>query len=212
MISIPLLSFLMDVKSAIALGALCGLLINIYLLIKLKSHVNFPSIKELVFASVLGIPIGVVILRDSSPGIIKIILAIVIILFSLVNLTWKTEQRDISKNWGYLFGFLSGLLGGAFNTNGPPILIYLYLQKLDKNKLKASITGFFFVSSIFIVGSHYASGVSSEEIFLKFIAFIPFVAAGQILGAKLFGKISIQLYNRIILISLIVTAILMNIG
>jgi len=45
------------------------------------------------------------------------------------------------------FGFLAGILGGAYNANGPPIVIYGVMRGWKKEAFRASLQGFFFVSS-----------------------------------------------------------------
>ena len=128
LVSIPLLSILIDIKEAVPLAALCGFVINIFLVIELKNHIRLFELKNLLIGSVIGIPIGTYFLSEANPELIRILLGIIILLFVFLSLTRLIENNGINLRWGYLFGILSGLLGGAFNTNGPPVLIYFYLQ------------------------------------------------------------------------------------
>jgi uncharacterized membrane protein YfcA len=199
----------MDIKEAIPLVALFGLVNNTYLIIKLKAHVEYRELKSLIIGAVLGIPLGALFLSKAEPGLIEIILGIIILIFVLFTNFNLIKQKEISLNWGYMFGALSGLFGGAFNINGPPVLIYFYIMGWDKFKLKASITGFFIFSSITIVAMHIATGVTTQKVFFNFIYILPVVIAGMIIGYNLFHKVSTKLYNRIILIGLTIIAISM---
>ena len=167
MVSLSLLSFFMDINSAVPLAALSGFVVNIFLLYKLKHHIVFDEVKNLVIGAVIGIPIGAYILTITSPGVLKIILGSVIILFVLLSVTKIIKQVGLKEKWGYLFGLFSGLLGGSLNTNGPPVLIYFYLHGFDKFKQKASITGFFIFTSAMVVAVHAVSGVTTKEIFIE---------------------------------------------
>jgi uncharacterized membrane protein YfcA len=130
------------------------------------------------------------------------ILAAVILLFVLINAVPFIKPFKISNKWAILFGFFSGILGGAFNTNGPPVLIYFYLKDWDKFKQKASITGFFIVASILIVTSHAVSGFTTTTV-LKHAGFaVPFLLAGILSGSSLFPKVSSKLYRKLILLFL----------
>ncbi|MBI9073606.1 MAG: sulfite exporter TauE/SafE family protein [Melioribacteraceae bacterium] len=209
LVSIPLLSLIVDIKYAIPLGALCGLFINFLLLFELKSHIRFFELKRLVISAVIGIPIGVVLLSQAPASILKSILAVFVILFVILSFTKILPQKSLNKNWGYLFGLLSGLFGGAFNTNGPPVLVYFYLQGWDKNKQKASLTGFFTFTSVTIVLSHIAFGISTIQIAIDFLYMIPSILAGNYIGTHLFKKISTKNYNRLILISLLILSFLL---
>ena len=209
LISIPLITLLTDIRYAIILGALCGLVMNIYLLIQLRGHITFADVKSLIIGSVVGIPFGVYFLSEANPQLLKTFLGILVLIFVLLSLTKVIKQRGINSRWGYLFGLFSGLLGGAFNTNGPPILIYFYLQNWDKLKQKASITGFFIVSSVIIVSSHAISGLTTKAIFMDFLMYLPVVLIGLFIGSSLFSRVSSKLYNKIILFGLLAISILL---
>jgi len=209
LVSIPLLSILIDIKEAVPLAALCGFVINIFLLIELKNHIKFFELKNLLIGSVAGIPIGAYFLTAADPKLINILLGIIILLFVFLSSTKIIKQRGMKLNWGYLYGLLSGLLGGAFNTNGPPILIYFYQQGWDKFKQKASITGFFIVSSVIIVSVHALSGITTGAVMNKFFYSLPAVIIGLLTGTKIFSKISTEIFNRIILYGLIIIGIFM---
>lgn len=212
LVALPLLSLLIDLKHAIPLCALFGFVINIYLIIHYKEHLDFRELKSLLVGSVIGIPAGVYFLAEADTGLIKTILGIVLIIFVLLNITTIFKASAISREWGYLFGLLSGILGGAFNTNGPPVLVYLYLQGWEKLKLKAAITGFFFISSIIIIAGHAFVGLTTNTVLFDFLKLFPFVLLGQFWGVRLFGKVSSVLYNKIILIFLLIASLFMIFG
>lgn len=209
LISIPLLSLIMDLKEAVPLGVLCGLIVNIYLIIKLKQHVKFFGLRYLLFGAISGIPVGTLILTSVDTSILKTILGIIVILFVLLSVTNIIKQNGLHEKWGLLFGFFAGLFGGAFNTNGPPVLIYFYLHGFDKFKQKASITGFFIITSITIIIAHLVSGIATLESYKTFALMIPVILAAIVLGNSLFNKLSNQIYNRIVLSGLFITGIVL---
>jgi len=204
LVSIPLLTLFIDIKTAVPLGALCGFVVNIYLSIGLKQHFNFSELRKIILGSILGIPIGVMILNLGSPDFLKIILGIFVVSFVILNLAKVVQPREVSSNWGYLAGILSGFFGGAFNTNGPPILIYFLLKGWDKVKQKAMISGFFLVTSAIIVSSHIISGITTADILFEFIKLLPIVIVGIWLGTVLFKYVSTELFNKIVLWGLLI--------
>ena len=210
--SLPLLSLVISVKEAVPLAAICGFVVNIYLTYQLKAHINFSDIKLLLIGSVVGIPIGVFFLSRADEHLILKILAGIILFFVLLNTTHFIKPFNIANKWGIVFGFISGILGGAFNTNGPPVLIYFYLKDWDKYKQKASITGFFIVTSVLIVTSHAVSGFTTTRILLHSLYTLPFLFAGLLLGSSLFPKVSSKLYRKIILLFLTVMSLILIFG
>ncbi len=202
LVSIPLLSLIIDIKIAIPLGAMCGLVVNVYLTFRLRKHLNFSEIKYLIFGAVVGIPIGSYFLKSANPDLLQQFLGIIVLAFVFLSSFNLIKHYQLNDKWGYIFGLFSGLLGGAFNTNGPPILIYLSLKNMDKNKHKATISGFFLVTSIIIVFDHAITGISNSNIFLMFLKLIPFILTGLLLGDMLFLKISTKVYQKMIMIGL----------
>jgi len=209
MISVPLLSLFLDVKTAIPLGALCGLVINILLFLKFKNYIVFKEIWPLIAGALVGIPAGAVFLREAAPGVVKIVLAVIVLLFALFLLSGKLKTRGINANWGYFYGITAGILGGAFNTNGPPVLIYSYLEGWEKKKMKASLVGFFTFTSVVIVLSHAIAGLVTEGILVHFLYLLPVIVVGIILGNYLFSRISAKIYNKVIIYSLIAISLLL---
>ena len=86
--------------------------------------VDFKSTWRLMAATIPGIPLGVLLLKGPYENAGKIILAIVIIGFSLFCLFRPKLYALRHKYAAYPFGFLAGILGGAYNSNGPPVVIY----------------------------------------------------------------------------------------
>lgn len=207
LVSIPLMSLVIDIKYAIPLGALCGLVVNIVLAFQLKKHIKYFELKNIIWGSVIGIPIGVFVLSAADQNLLKMILGIFVLVFVLITVTGFIKPRDFNNNWGYLAGLFSGLFGGAFNTNGPPVLIYFYLKGWDKLKFKGQITGFFIITSSVIVVSHFAAGLTTSEIFYDFLYLLPVILLGIFLGTKLFSKISSEIFNRIVMLFLFMVAI-----
>lgn len=212
LVALSLLSLLIDLKFAIPLCAMFGLVINIYLIITLRAHIKIFELKRLIIGSIIGIPIGVYFLSEVNPDHIKLLLGIVLLIFVGISSTKIIKSDGINVKWGYIFGLASGILGGAFNTNGPPVLIYFHLQGWDKFKLKAAITGFFIFSSSLIVASHIVSGLTTKSVLTDFLYYLPAVIVGQILGKIMFNRISSELYHKLILGFLFIVACIMILG
>ncbi len=212
LVTMPLLSLLIPVKEAVPLVALCGLIINIWLVIELRQHLEFAEVKYLIAGSVLGIPAGAYFLSSAPSGALKILLGIIVLLFVIFTIFRFIKPTGVRKEYGIIYGIFSGLLGGAFNTNGPPVLIYFYLQGWDKTRQKSMITGFFIFTSSFIVLTHLIGGISAAKTFSNFLWLLPAVLAGIFLGSRLFTKVSTEFFNKFVLIGLTVIAVILIIS
>lgn len=209
LLSVPLLSLFLDIKSALPLGALCQLVINVLLFFKIKKYIVYKEIRPLMMGAFLGIPVGTIFLRHAAPGMVKVILALIVLLFALFSLAGKIKPRGLNAIWGYFYGIIAGILGGAFNTNGPPVLIYSFLKGWDKNEMKASLVGFFTFTSIILVPSYAISGLITKGVLIEFLYLIPVIVVGIYFGHYLFDRISARIYNKVIIYSLIVISLVL---
>jgi uncharacterized protein len=212
LISLPILSLVIDIRIAVPFIALCGLTNNIYLTIDLKEHIKFFELKNLIIGAIIGIPIGAFFLSRANPEILKSVLGIIIILFVLFSFFGIIRQKGLHKNYGYFFGLLSGLLGGAFNTNGPPVLIYFFLQGWHKTKQKASITGFFIITSIVVVSSHTVAGLINEQVLVYYLYSFTGVLTGSYLGTRVFAKVSTKFFDKVVLYGLLFVSFFLIFG
>lgn len=203
LIAMPLLALVIDIKIATPLMALIAFFIAISILIKNRDKVEFNSVWRLIVASLVGIPIGLWYLDDINENIIKLILGIIILLFAGYNLVKPKLHQLKSEKYAWIFGFIAGILGGAYNTNGPPIVIYSSLKKWNPQNFRATLQGYFFTTGILLVISHGIAGNYTNEVLTYFAYCLPVVLLAVITGAKLNKKIPIIRFHKYIYMILI---------
>ena len=209
LIAMPLLVLLIGVKTASPLVALAGSVISILMLFQGWRDLQWKETLALLGASLPGIPVGLLLLSSVPESIVKIILGLILIGFGLYNLSGIQLPR-LTSRWLILpFGLLAGVLGGAYNTNGPPIVIYAVFRGWTKDQFRASLQGFFLISNLLIIAGHGISGLWTPEIGWYFLGSILPVGLAVYLGGRLSTRFSEELFNRIIYYFLVLTGILM---
>lgn len=203
LIAMPLLALFIDIKIATPLMALIAFFIAISILIKNRDKVEFKSVWRLIVASLVGIPIGLWYLDDINENIIKLILGIIILTFAVYNLAKPKLHQLKSEKYAWIFGFIAGVLGGAYNTNGPPIVIYSSLKKWNPQNFRATLQGYFFTTGILLVISHGIAGNYTNQVLTYFAYCLPVVLVAVIIGAKLNKKIPIIRFHKYIYMILI---------
>jgi uncharacterized membrane protein YfcA len=202
LLSLPLLTLFVDIKIVIPLVALFAMVLTTILLIQLWRHIEWKKVYPLLIGAIIGIPVGVFFLKKLDKNIIQMIVGIVLISFSGYSLFAGPTRRFIHERWAVLFGFLGGCLGGAITAAGPPVIVYTSLQPWDKDKIKATLQGFFFFSGLTIVFSHAISGVTTALVVRYFIISIPLLIGGTYAGSFFYGMVKEEGYKRIVLILL----------
>ncbi len=198
LIAMPLLALVIELKIATPLMALIAFFIAITILIRNWKKVEYKSIWPLIISSVLGIPVGIWYLDDINENVIKLILGIIVLLFAIYSLTKPQTVKLKNEKFAWIFGFIAGVLGGAYNTNGPPIVIYSALKRWKPQNFRATLQGYFFMTGIFIVCSHALVGNFTQEVLLVFIYCLPIVLIAILLGKQLNKRIAIQRFHKYI--------------
>ena len=124
LVSMPLLVGVLGIQVASPLMALVGFTVGLIMLFRYRAAFNLRAVTRLSAASLLAIPLGVAALRQVDGEIITKILGAIIMTYALYGLFGLRLPQLSHRAWAYGFGFVSGLLGGAYNTSGPPIIIF----------------------------------------------------------------------------------------
>jgi len=205
LVAMPLLAMIgLGMKTATPLVALLSLVLGIALLVTNWKKVDIKSAWRLLLATVPGIPIGTVLLKGDYQRMGEIVLALIIIGFSGYSL-FKPKLIEPIKEWlAYPFGFLAGILGGAYNSNGPPVIIYGTLHRWLPDEFRATLQGYFLPSSVIIVAGHGLGGLWTSEVCTYFFLSLPLTLFTIWIGGRLQRLIPPGHFDRWIHILLIV--------
>ena len=171
--------------------------------------VQIKSAWRLVLASLLGVPIGLLFLKGAYEGMVRAVLAVVIISFSLYSL-FKPDLFTLnSEKSAFPFGFVAGILGGAYNTNGPPIVVYGTLRKWPSESFRATLQGYFFPTGLFILFGHGVGGLWTPSVLRFYLISLPFVFLAFLLGSKLNQSIPTGKFDRVVHVFLIAIGVML---
>lgn len=126
LVAVPLLALRLPVTIAAPLAVVISVIVAAVVVVQDWRHVLLRSAAGLIFSSLPGIPVGVLLLARGNEHVVRSILGALIIGFSLYSLAGKNIPRLHDDHYGWLVacGFLSGVLGGAYGMNGPPLAMY----------------------------------------------------------------------------------------
>ncbi len=209
LVCMSLLTLLLPITFVTPLVAMMGTFITISIFVRLRRHFDMKKVLPLVAGALPGIPVGIYFLTHFPENIVKKILAIVLMIYSLYSLLHVTHNTILRKEWGYLFGFLSGCLGGAFNTNGPPAIVYTSMQSWNKNDITITLQSFFLLSGIMLITMHGFHGLITVEVLHYFVLTLPVLILGVVAGSFVYERINQDVFKKIVFILLIVLAVVL---
>jgi uncharacterized protein len=205
LIAMPLLAIFLSVRIVTPLVALIAFTIAIYIVIQDFRKIEFKNIWKLIISSIIGIPIGLFYLKGVSEEIIKLILGIIIITFSIYNLLKPNIIKLKKPFWANIFGFLAGIIGAAYNTNGPIIVIYGTTQKWNPQEFRATLQGYFFTTGVFVIIGHLLAGNFKQEVMLYYLYALPLILLAIFFGGYMNKKINVEYFKNVIYIFLLIT-------
>jgi len=203
LVAMPLLTLAVGIQTATPLAALMASTNAMVILVCNWHSVRLASAWRLVLASMLGVPIGLVFLKGAYEGLVRTVLAGVIISFSLYSLFKPRLFALRSEKSAFFFGFVAGILGGAYNTNGPPIVVYGTLRKWPAESFRATLQGYFFPTSLFILLGHGLGGLWTPRVLRLYLMSLPFILLAFIFGSRLNQSIPPGKFDRVVHVFLI---------
>lgn len=182
LISVPLLALSIPVKTAAPIAVLASITVALVVVLQDWRHIHLRSAVWLVAPALCGIPVGLIVLKTVPEHAVKVALAIVIIGFSAWSLVPRAPFELKTERLAGVFGFLSGILGGAYGMNGPPLAIYGSLRRWAPANFRATLQGYFLPASAAVMAGYWASGLWTTTVNHLYLLSLPGVAVGIFLG------------------------------
>lgn len=209
LVALPLMGFFIDVKTAIPLILLLGLVINCTLLSQLLKHFDYKKWILLFLFSLPGIPLGIYVLKYVDSRHIEFLIGFVVIVTPVFSMLSTSSSRELNKLWAGIAGFFSGFLGGSIGATGPPIIIYAALQPWSKEEIKTTMVSYFILTGLGILMFYLFNDLITKKILISFGYCVLPLVSGVLCGVFIFNRINDKLYKHVINILLIFLGIML---
>jgi uncharacterized protein len=159
LVAVPLLALLMPVEVAVPLAVLLSITVAGVVVIQDWRKIQLRSAGWLILFTLFGIPCGLLVLTTVTEVVVKAILGTVIIAFSLYCLFRRRLIELKTDRLAWLFGFIAGVLGGAYGMNGPPLVVYGALRRWSPEQFRATLQGYLLPASLIGMGGYWLAGL-----------------------------------------------------
>ena len=205
LVAMPLLSMVIGVKDAAATVALTSIFNAIVILLTTKWHnIEWSAVGYLLVGALLGIPLGVYVLVNVPESAVKLVLAALVISFAVFGLTRPLVAKLESNVPGLGFGFVAGILGGAYNTIGPPMVIFGTLRQWPAQRFRITLQTVFFPTSLVVASFHSANKLWTPLVVKSFLVALPFLVLAAVVGREINKRIEGARFTRCIFYLLLV--------
>jgi uncharacterized membrane protein YfcA len=204
LVAMPLLSSLIGVETAAPLFALIALVSEGIMLLRHREHFDFRLVWRLIVTSTIAIPVGIVGAHVINQHVAVLLLGILVAGYGVYGL-WSPRLPQVKDGrWAFGFGFVGGLLNGAYNMGGPPIVIYASLSRWPATDFKGSMQSLFIINSLVIIVLHAISGHYNANVLDDTLLGLPAMIIGLLLGWRLERYINPQQFRKLVLIMLVI--------
>lgn len=198
-VAMPLLAMVIGLKTATPLVAFMGPTISLLILMKGWRAGDVKAAAKLIAASLLGIPLGVYGLARLPEEPLKIALGALILLYGVFGLARPGARIRNEKAWlPWLVGWTAGVLGGAYNTNGPPVVAYGMLKGWPPEGFRATLQGYFLPTGLMILAGHGIAGMWTGEVIKFYLYSLPAIGLGVVLGGLVNRRLPHDLFARLV--------------
>ena len=206
MFSVPIIAFILPPTKAMMLLCFPVIFTN-FLQMDIRKGVGSFRFLPMFLALFLGLLIGGKLILSLSLNFISISIATVIIIFTSLNffgINLKNLKKANEKILSVIIGFFSGILGGLTTFYAPPIITFLISINLDKEFFIRTTATMYFFASIPLYSSMVYHGLGNYyDLIISLSLVIPAIV-GQFFGSKVRKKMSNEIFQKLVLIILII--------
>lgn len=197
LISVPLFAILFSAQEAVGMVAIAGSVLVLYSFFLHRKKVEFRKVIYLGIVSIVFLAPGAYFLVSLPEDTVMLVLGTVIVLITLYSALFTVKSKLLmqKKGAGFFAAAVSGLLGGAFTSPGPAMVVYLYTLDETRLQAKANVQFFFVMISLAILITHTISGTVNTVALTRAAPFLPAVLIGTKLGVMLSYRLPVHIFG-----------------
>ena len=206
-IYLPLASYFVDFKTALVLVAIFHLFGNIGRITFFRHGLEKRVLLLFGVPSFLLSLLGATLVGDLSQTLLKLMLGIFLIAFSLTFLVRPKLAFPANSKTLLLGGGISGFIVGLIGTGGALRATFLTGLKLDKEKYIATAAVIALGTDATRIPSYVASGFLTEQYYYFIPILFGIALGGSFVGRKIVNRIDQGKFKKIVLIAIILASI-----
>lgn len=206
LLSMPLLTLVIDAKDAVALSTLVGAVSTGALFVRTRHAVRWPLVWPLLAGALAGMPLGLFVLLVVDARTLQLGVAVTVLVFVVVLARgWRFDGQGRAVDLAA--GFVSGVLNTSVSTNGPPIVLALQARGLPPDEFRGTMSAFIAACSVVSNVLFATSGRYDSSVLGCALVGPPALLAGNVLGHRLGRRLPAQSFRPMVLGLLVLAAV-----
>lgn len=207
LVAVSLLTHVLGLQTAVPLVAVISIFSNGILWYLYRHEFNRPTVFRLSLASMFAMPLGALALHHIPQHLAVQGFGLVIVSYVLYDFCNLALPLLKARGWVYVIGFLAGLLTGAYNAGGPPLVIYGNCQRWTPQMFRSNLPAFFLINSLMALVAHLLQGNFTIEIWRYVLYSTPLFVLGLGIGTAIALRLKPTLFRNVVLLLLFLTGL-----
>ncbi|MEI7806491.1 MAG: sulfite exporter TauE/SafE family protein [Hyphomicrobiales bacterium] len=208
LIYVPLMSAVYSPQVAAATFVLQDIVCGVLFLSGIWQKAHWRDVLVMAAAAIFAAQFGTLILQYADPVTLRWALSIFVCgVVAILASGWRYHGKPMLAAT-LMVGLLAGLIGGAVQISGPPIIVYWLGSGLPADILRANFFAYFSLFSAASIVTYALHGLMTAFV-LALAAFVtPVTVIGMAAGSYLFRFASEKSYRQIALVIVALSALI----
>ena len=197
MVFIPFVSLLYEPKFAVATLFIIDVITPLPMIPKALKEFEFKEVLPISIGATLTVPLGILILKNSDPNILRYVISVSILLLILMLASGWRYKGNVTRTGLFGLGTISGVAGGIASLYGPPLILFWMSRQSKAATIRANII-IYFAYIIMITGiGLWLGGLLTSQVMKTAVILIPLYAIAIWIGANLFRFSSEDFFRKV---------------
>ena len=197
LIFVPIASAALGPKLAVPLLLVTDGVMTLPMIPAATRRCDWSDVLAMSAGALVGVPLGAWILTQADPIAIRWgISVLIVVLLAVLISGWRYRDRP-HLGLTAVVGGTAGVLSGAAQVGGPPVVVYWLGSAIPAAIMRANIMVYFAISTVLTTIAYVLGGVLTVEVLMLAALTAPLYGAGLWIGARLFGIASETTFRRV---------------
>ena len=207
LVAVPLLALALGPVPAVVAVTTASLVLSGWAARRERAHVDVPLARTLVLSGLVGLPLGLVLLRVLPPAGLQLLMAVVVL--AALVLVLRRSRLPGGGAATSAAGLVSGALLTSTGMNGPPLVLAVAGREVSPRRFRATLQTVLCVQDAAAVLGFLVVGAVSAPALVAALVGTLAAPLGWRLGDRVFHRVPPAGFHRVVAAALLASALLL---
>ncbi len=207
--AVPLLSVALPPAQVVPLVVTLQVIVGLGGLRQATGGCDWGAVRLLAPGLVLGVPVGLLILTELAPNLVRLVIGLIIALSVVLLYRGARLPPKPSRLLTGCVGLASGIISGLASMGGPPIIVYLMALGHSAHRVRATAMVYFMLAGCVSLVPMMLRGMITRDTLIWAAASVPVLFGGSWIGTLAFHRAKPRHHRLTALVTLTILAVIL---